>query len=142
MLKNNLDNRGMSLIEVMAALLILMVAFIALVQSFPFSQTIVKTAENSTKAAYLAQSKLEELLALNYDNLPVGAIEIKTRLATDPANYLYYFQRQTTVSYLDGAWQISGSDMGMKKISVIVYYTHSISKKENSYEISALASRR
>lgn len=132
----------MSLIEIMVALLILMVAFISLIQSFPFSQTIVKTAENSTKAAYLAQNQLEQLLALNYDNIPVGAIEAKQRLAADSANYLYYFQRQTTVSYLDGDWQVSASDTGLKKISITVYYTNSISKKENSYNLSALASQR
>lgn len=142
MLKNNLNNRGMSLIEIMAALLILIVAFIGLIQSFPFSQIIVKTAENFTKASYLAQSELERLLALNYDNIPVGTIEAKERLATDPANYLYYFQRQTTISYLDSNWQPSVSDTGMKKISITIYYTNSISKKENSYTVSALASQR
>lgn len=142
MLKNNLNNRGMSLIETMVALLILMVAFISLIQSFPFSQSIVKTAENSTKASYLAQDKLEQLLALNYDNIPVGTIETKQRLSADSANYLYYFQRQTTVSYLDGDWQASISDTGMKKISITVYYINSISKQEKSYTVSALASQR
>lgn len=146
---NNLNHRGlpageagMSLIEIMVALLVLMVAFIGLVQSFPFSQIIVKTAENSTKAAYLAQSQLEQLLSLNYDSLPLGAVETKQRLATDPADYLYYFQRETSVSYLDGNWQTSASDTGLKKISVTVYYTNSLSKKESSYNISALASQR
>lgn len=132
----------MSLIETMVALLILMVAFIGLIQSFPFSQSIVKTAENSTKAAYLAQNELEQLLALNYDDIPMGTIEVKQRLSADPTNYLYYFQRQTVVSYLDGNWQSSDSDTGMKKISITVYYTNSISKQENSYNISALASQR
>lgn len=132
----------MSLIEIMVALLILMVAFISLVQVFPFSQTIVKTAENSTKASYLAQDKLEQLLALSYDNIPVGAVEAKQRLSADSASYLYYFQRQTMVSYLDGNWQTSASDLGMKKISVTVYYTNSISKQESAYAISALASQR
>lgn len=132
----------MSLVETMVALLILMVAFISLVQSFPFSQTMIKTAENSTKAAYLAQNELEQLLALNYDNIPVGTVEAKQRLSADPADYLYFFQRQTTVSYLDGDWQASSTDTGMKKISVIVYYTNSISKTEKSYSISALASQR
>lgn len=142
MSKNILNNLGMSLIETMVALLILMVAFISLIQAFPFSQTIVKTAENSTKAAYLAQNELEQLLALSYDNIPVGMVEIKQRLSDDSANYLYYFQRQTTVSYLDGNWQSSVNDTGMKKISVTVYYTNSVSKKENSYSISALSSKR
>ncbi len=142
MLKEILKNRGMSLIETMVALLILMVAFISLVQSFPYSQTIVKNAENYTKAAYLGQNKLEQLLALSYNNIPVGTVEAKQRLSSDPADYLYYFQRQTTVSYLDGNWQLSVSDTGMKKISITVYYTNSISKNENSYNISALASQR
>ncbi|MBI2459049.1 MAG: prepilin-type N-terminal cleavage/methylation domain-containing protein [Parcubacteria group bacterium] len=142
MLKNNLNNRGLSLIEIMVALLILMVAFISLIQSFPFSQTIVKTAENSTKASYLAQNELERLLALNYDNIPAGTIETKQRLAADPTNYLYYFQRQTIVNYLDSNWQASASDTGLKKISVTVYYTNSTAKKENSYSLSALASQR
>lgn len=132
----------MSLIETMVALLIFMVAFISLIQSFPFSQNIVKTAENSTKAAYLAQNELEQLLALSYDNIPVGTVEAKQRLADDSTDYLYYFQRQTTVSYLNSDWQSSVSDTGMKKISVTVYYSNSISKIENSYSISALASQR
>ena len=132
----------MSLIETMVALLILMVAFVSIVQTFPFSQTIVKTAENSTKAAYLAQNEIEQLLALNYGNIPVGTIEVKQRLSADSADYLYYFQRQTTVSYVDGDLESSISDTGMKKISVTVYYTNSISKTENSYNISALASQR
>ena len=132
----------MSLIETMVALLILMVAFISLIQSFPFSQSVVKTAENSTKAAYLAQNELEQLLALNYESVPVGTVEAKQRLSADSTNYLYYFQRQTTVNYLDSNWQSSASDTGMKKISVTVYYTHSISKKESSYNVSALISQR
>ncbi len=142
MVKNNLNNRGMSLIEIMVALLILMVAFIGLIQAFPFSRTIVKTAENSTKASYLAQDELEQLLALSYENIPVGTVEAKQRLSADPTNYLYYFQRQTIVSYLDGNWQTSANDTGMKKISVTVYYSNSISRQENSYAISALASQR
>jgi len=142
MSKNILNNFGMSLIETMVALLILMVAFISLIQSFPFSQSVVKTAENSTKAAYLAQNELEQLLALNYESVPVGTVEAKQRLSADSTNYLYYFQRQTTVNYLDSNWQSSASDTGMKKISVTVYYTHSISKKESSYNVSALISQR
>jgi Tfp pilus assembly protein PilV len=142
MLKNNLNNQGMSLIETMVALLILMVTFVGLIQAFPFSQSIVKTAENSTKAAYLAQNELEQILALNYDSIATGTIEIKQRLSADPVNYLYYFQRETTVSYLDSNWQPSVNDTGIKKISTTVYYTNSISKKENSYSISALSSQR
>ncbi len=138
MVKNNLNNRGMSLIEIMVALLILMVAFIGLIQAFPFSRTIVKTAENSTKSSYLAQDELEQLLALSYENIPVGTVEAKQRLSADPTNDLYYFQRQTVVSYVDGNLQASGSDLGLKKITVTVYYSGDLLKNEKTYTTYSL----
>lgn len=128
--------------ETIVALFILIIAFVGLIQAFPFSQVIIKTAENSSKAAYLAQDELEQLLSLDYDNVPIGTIEIKQRLSTNQTNYLYYFQRQTTAEYVDGNLQTSVNDTGMKKISVTIYYTNSIAKTEKSYNISTLISRR
>ncbi|MBU0647148.1 prepilin-type N-terminal cleavage/methylation domain-containing protein [Patescibacteria group bacterium] len=144
MLKNNFNNNnnGFSLIEIMIAFLILVIAFIGLIQAFPFSQIMIKTAENSSKASYLAQDKIEQLLSLGYDNVSIGTIETKQRLATSSTDYLYYFQRQTTVDYLDGNLQVSASSTGMKKISTTVYYTNNISKTEKSYNISTIISQR
>lgn len=132
---------GLSLLEIMVALTILMVAFIALMQSFPLSLKINKTSENATKASYLAQAKLEELNSLGYDNIAAGVIEAKHRLSDDTANYLYYFQRQTEVNYVDGDLAESVSDTGLKKITVTVYYTNALSKTEKSYDTSTLISQ-
>lgn len=131
----------MSLIEVMVAFSILILVLIALAQTFPLALTINKTSENATKASYLAQAKLEELNSLGYENISVGAIEPKHRLSTDPTDYLYYFQRQTDISYLDGNLQPSFSATGLKKIFVTVYYTNSLFKTEKNYSTFTLISQ-
>ena len=132
---------GMSLLEVMVAFSILTLTFTALMQSFPYSLTINKTSENAAKAAYLAQAKLEELNSLGYGNISTGTIEAKHRLADNPTDYLYYFQRQTTVSLVDGNLADSASDLGLKKISVTVYYSNALSKVEKEYGTVTLISQ-
>jgi len=133
--------KGMSLIEVMVSFSILIIILVSLAQAFPMALAINKTSENATKASYLAQAKLEELNSLGYDNLSVGAVEAKHRLSADPADYLYYFQRQTDISYVDGNLADSVADTGLKKISVTVYYTNALSKTEKNYSTVTLISR-
>ena len=141
-MKTKLKNQlGMSLLEVMVSFSILSLTFIALMQSFPVSLAINKTSENAAKAAYLAQAKLEELNSLGYGNISAGTIEAKHRLADNPTDYLYYFQRQTTVSLVDGNLADSASDLGLKKISVTVYYSNALSKVEKEYSTVTLISQ-
>lgn len=129
------------LLEIMVSFTILAIAFISLMQVFPFSSSINKSAENATKASYSAQIKIEELNSLGYDNIGVGVIEAKHRLSDDAANYLYFFQRQTTVNYVDGDLQNSVSDTKLKKITVTVYYAADLLKTEKSYTTYSLISR-
>ena len=53
--------------EIMVAIAIFTVITLGLIQAFPLGATIVKSAKNQTKAAYVAQSKIEELISLGYD---------------------------------------------------------------------------
>jgi Tfp pilus assembly protein PilV len=135
------NQTGMSLLEIMVSLSILVVTFITLMQSFPMALAINKTSENATKASYLAQEKLEELNSLGYDSIAVGIIEAKHRLSNTSTDYLYYFQRETTVDYVDSNLQNSVSDTGLKKISVIIYYTNSFLKTEKTYSTVTLISQ-
>jgi len=134
--------QGLSLIEIMVAFTILVIAFIGLTQSFPYGLSITKSAENITIASYLAQAKIEELYYSGYSNISTGVIEEKHRLSDDQTNYLYFYQRQTEVSYVDGDLSESIEDTGMKKISVTVYYLNALSKTEKSYNITTLISSR
>jgi len=133
---------GLSLIEIMVAFSILVVAFVGLAQAFPFGLSINKTAENSTIASYLTQDKIEELFSLGYDDVGLGIIETKQRLAIDPINYLYQYQRQTEIDYVDGNLATTVEDSGMKRISVTVYFNNAISNQEQSYNIATLISRK
>lgn len=139
--KNFCRQKGMSLLEIMVSFTILVITFITLIQAFPVSLSINKSAENATKAAYAAQTKIEELNSLGYDNISAGTIEAKHRLSDDTSNYLYYFQRQTVVSYVDGNLQASGNDLGLKKIIVTVYYTGDLLKTEKTYTTYSLITR-
>ena len=133
---------GLSIIEIMVAFSILVVAFVGLAQAFPFGLSINKTAENSTIASYLTQDKIEELVFLEYDGIGLGIIEAKQRLSSDPINYLYQYQRQTEIDYVDGNLAITVEDSGMKRVSVTVYFNNSISNQEQSYNITTLISRK
>lgn len=142
MLSSNLlkkyNRKGMSLLEVMVSFSILILVFVSLAQSFPLALTINKTAENATKASYLAQDKLEELNSLGYNNIGIGTVEAKHRLSLNQANYLYYFQRETIINYVDGDLQNTAVDTGLKKISLTIYYGNSLSKTEKSYSTYTL----
>jgi Tfp pilus assembly protein PilV len=140
-LKRKCGQAGISLLEIMVSFSILALVFIALAQTFPLALTINKTAENATKTSYLAQAKLEELNSLGYANIPTGTVEAKHRLSDDTANYLYYFQRETMVEYVDGNLQSSASDTGLKKITVIVYYANALSKTEKNFSMVTLISQ-
>jgi prepilin-type N-terminal cleavage/methylation domain-containing protein len=134
--------QGLSLIEIMVAISILVIAFIALMYSYPFGLSINKGAENTTIASYLAQDKIEELHSLGYDNINTGIIEAKHRLSDDPSNYLYNFQRETEVRYVNGNLQVESADQGMKRISTTIFYFDAVSKTEKNYNITTLISQR
>jgi len=129
---------GLSIIEIMVAFSILVIAFVGIAQAFPFSLSINKTAENSTIASYLAQGKIEELFSLGYDNMGLGVVEVKQRLDNDSDNYLYQYKRQTEIDYVDGDLVVSAIDTGMKKMAVTVYFNNAISNQEQSYNITTL----
>lgn len=135
------SQKGMSLLEVMVSFSILVLVFIALVRTFPMAIAINKTAENATRASYLAQIKAEELNALGYDAIAAGTIEAKHRLSNDSTSYLFNFQRQTVVENVDGNLAASGSATGLKKITVTVFYANALSKTEKTYDLVTMISQ-
>lgn len=136
------DISGLSLIEIMVAFSILTVAYIAIMASFPTALSINKGAESSTLAAYLAQQKIEELSSMPYDSIATGTIEALHNLSADSSNYLYFFERQTDVSYIDGNLAATTTDLGIKKISTTVYYTDASTRTKKPYVLTILNSQK
>ena len=129
---------GFSLLEVLVAVMIIGTTFLGLFQAFPYAFAAIRGAENKTKAAYIAQSKIEQLYYLGYNNIATGTIEVKQPLAA--SGDLSLFQRQTVVTAIDGDLMDSVTDLGMKQIDVTVYYTNEFTKSEKSLEVSTILS--
>jgi Tfp pilus assembly protein PilV len=142
MLKLLINKRGLSLIEATIAVAVLSVGLLAIIQLFPTSLKMSRTAEQSTIAANLAQAKVEELFSLGYENINVGTIEAKHRLSSDPENPFYYYQRETITEHVNGNMSNSASATGMKKISVTVYWNSPHLSMERSLPVYALISQK
>ena len=131
-----LHQDGFSLIELMVAIVIIGTTFLGLIQAFPYALAVIKGAENKTKAAYIAQSEIEELYYTGYSNIATGTIEAKHTVASD----LGIFQRQTEVTAVDGDLNPATTDLGMKMIDVTVYYANGVTKSEKSLQVSTIMS--
>ena len=135
-LKNN--QTGISLLELSIALMILISSLIPLTQAFPYSSSIIDSAKNDTIASYLTQEKIEEIISLGYENTGIDTIETRHSLGTATSSYLYLFERESIVKYVDADLQNSLTDTGLKKISATVYYNDKISNNEKTFTISTL----
>ena len=137
-----LDKRGLSEIEAVLATAILAIGILSIVTLFPLVLKMARMAEQETIASNLAQAKIEEVFSLNYDNIPIGTIEARHRLASDPANPFYYYEREASSQLVDGTLANSGSDLGLKKITVIVHWQTPHLNLSKSLPITILISRK
>ncbi len=132
---------GFSSIEIIVALSVLSIAFFGLIQVFPMGVNMNESSRNRTVASYLAQEKIEKLFSKGYKNVATGTVESKQRLSDDPTSYLYNYQRETEVFYVDGDLNEVPEDMGMKRINTSVYYLEGPEKDERAFQAYTLISQ-
>lgn len=140
--KKNSGRSGFSLIEIIIAFSILSVAYIGMMRSFPLALSINKSSELGTVSAYLAQSKIEEVSSLAYENIATGTIEALHRLSATTTDYLYQFERETLCTNVDGNLAASSTDSGIKKISSTVYFHDPSTRARKSLNITILNTKR
>ena len=136
------DARGVTIIEAMLAVAVLLIGVLAAVNIFPTALKISKSAEQETVAANLAQAEIEQMFSLGYDNITVGMIEAKHRLAASSSNPFYNYQRQTIAAYVDSNLATSTTATGLLKITATVYWTGTQSSSAESLPVSVLISQR
>ncbi|MDP3900162.1 MAG: type II secretion system protein [bacterium] len=134
--------RGFTLIEISVSLAIVMTVLLSIITIFPYSLRINNRSANLSHAAFLAQIGIEQALSLGYDALGIGTIEAKDRLSLDQTSYLYHFQRQTDVDYLDEDLNVDINDNGLKKITVTVFWNDNFSFQETNYKLETIISQK
>jgi Tfp pilus assembly protein PilV len=142
MSKSVINNQGISLIEAAIAITVLLVGIVAAAQIFPLAVKVNKTAEQTTVAADLAQSKIEEVFSQGFENIPLGTIEPRQRLANSSTNPFYYYERQTVVDYVDSDLNYSAATTGLKRISTTIYWRNAVSKTEKNTNVIIIISQK
>lgn len=113
---------GFTLVEVLVALSIFVIAIIVIIQLFPVGIKSSISSKHKTMAVNLAQAELESIKGTAYDDVDS---ESRTRVSSDPTNPFYGFEKESFVQFVDTNLDISETDLGLKKIIVSIFWQES-----------------
>ena len=125
--------KGFTLLEFIIAISVLIIGIVAILQIFPLAFNIEQMNQMRTKAALLAQGKIEEINSQTYQNVSVGS-EIEDSLSPP----FEKFSRETTINYVNSELQDSVSDLGLKKIEIILSWKSFLQIGESSLKVISL----
>lgn len=129
--------RGFTFVEALVAMFVLISGIVLFLQVFPLGYSVEKANEMKTQAIFLAQEKVEELLATAYQDIPIG--DFSEAPLPLPFNL---FSRQTEINYVNSNLENAGVDIGLKKIRVVVSWQAAIAISPKQVEIITLATNR
>jgi len=110
---------GFTLIEALAAMAILVIAVLVIIQLFPAGLNVSRSSKNEIKAIDLAQGEIESIRDLAYADITNVA---RTRISSDQTSPYFIFEKEVIVSYVNGSLTTSEADLGLKKVTVNIYW--------------------
>lgn len=113
---------GFSSIEALIATSILVVGLLAIISLFPYILRANKQAELASLASAIGRAKIEQLVITSYDQLTPGNIEPRGHITADTGSQLYTFERESTITLINGSLQASQTDIGLKEIKTTVFW--------------------
>ncbi len=136
--------KSFTIIESIIAISIILIAFAAITQLFPFALKIENSAEMKTRAIGYAQAKIEEFFVNSYDEIKCGSNNPPCQIEENQIPEDSAFKRVSRITFADpqNNFSESSSDTGIKKIEVTVYWKSSFSQEEDSYKLTTFFSRR
>lgn len=128
--------RGFSLIEALIAISVLAVGIVALLEAFPLGAHLQNSAQMTNVGVQLAQAKMEELNSLSYGDLSIGTITEDYGFDSDFPT----FKRETVIDLFDpnNTSTPPGSDLGIKKIEISVFWHNPFGVTEKELKIANL----
>ncbi len=119
-------SKGITIIEVLVAVFVLIIGIIAILGLFPVSLQLSNYSQQTSTALELGQEGIEEQNSKSYDEISIGT----TTESSLPAPFQNY-SRQTEVYYVDGNLNSTTSDTGLKKIKVKVSFKNPLNLQRN-----------
>lgn len=81
------NERGFTLIEVLIAMVILTIALVSMAELMAITLRMQMMGRNETAAIRLAQSKIDELVAVDFTGLAAATVAVGGSLTVDANNY-------------------------------------------------------
>lgn len=133
------NNTGFTLIEIIISISILSVALIATLSLFPKGLQLGRESKETSVATSLAQEKIEEIIAMSYDEIPTGIVEDRSPVETDPQSQFSIYEREALADFVDSDLNVSATDTEFKKIIVTVYW--SVGTREKTVQLIRLLNK-
>lgn len=134
--------KGITLIEVIIAVAILSLGIIGVLQAFPLSAHLAKTAQMSTVASELGQARIEQELSRQYDDVAaVYTVEDYASMPDFPS-----YKRTTSVdcirpsdlAVVNCGYDFINDPWPMKRITVSVYWKSILGISEANISLTSL----
>lgn len=110
------------MIEIMVAISVLTIGVLGVAAFFANSAKLTRIASNESAATNFAQGYIDDEIAKDYASIPVN-ITNTSRVDSDSSSPYYNFYRTITANYIDVGLNSSETDIGLKRIVVMVNYT-------------------
>ncbi|CAN5125632.1 hypothetical protein BH11PAT4_BH11PAT4_0810 [soil metagenome] len=132
--------RAFTFLELLIALTLFIFGMVSLLQIFPANRKLLKQTAGTTQATFLAQEQLEKLKDDSYASLTVGTYLPRAVVTSDTTSPFNAYEREVVVSYINPTtYATSGTNLGLKKIVVTMYWTEGTVSR--NFSLSTYASQ-
>ena len=111
-----IGNRGFTLIEIIVLIVMAGILLPAIIVPFVAGVKGSGKPEMANKAMYLVHQKMEEFLKYDYGNPALNPVALTPYTNADLPNY----QWQWAITWVNSSFNLSGADVGYKRILVQV----------------------
>jgi len=112
--------RGFTILELLIALSLFLIGMVSILEIFPVDRNLLNQTMHSTQASFLAQEQMEQVVATPYSSLTVGTYLPNAVVTTDTTSPYSIYSRQVTVDYINSSYAVSGTDTGLKRVTVTI----------------------
>lgn len=120
------------------AILVLSLGIVCVLQIFPLALNVGGSNQAEAQAVFLAQAKMEEMTSKSYQDIICCQTVVENSLAVP----FERFSRETTVNYVDSDLATSSSDLGLKRIEVVVSWQSMLRINDKKVEMLTLIVKR